>query len=113
MEKLKKTHTIAFRVDEEAYRAIEDAAAVEGLGANEWCRDLTVSRLGQPGCGLGASERLIYEEVACLRYLIGHGFKMLASGRLTAEAWEAVTAQADRSAAQIARVLIERHEGRT
>lgn len=105
MGRLKKTHTVAFRVDGEEFRRIDEAAGAEGLGANQWCRNLVLARLGgaQP---LGAGERLLYEEVACLRYLLGHGLKLLAAGQLTAEAWEAVTAQADRNSARIAQVLL-------
>jgi hypothetical protein len=109
--RLKKTHTIAFRVDEDEFRGIDAAAVADGLTANEWCRDLVLARLGGAQL-LGAGERLLYEEVACLRYLLGHGLKLLASGLLTAEAWEAVTTQADGNSARIAQVLLAKRGGR-
>ena len=107
MGRLTKTHTVAFRVDGEEFRRIDEAAAAEGLGANEWCRALVLARLGGAQA-LDAGQRIVYEEVACLRYLFGHGMKLLASGALSREAWEAVTTQADRSPSGIAQVLLTR-----
>ena len=105
MGRLKKTHTVAFRVDKDEFRRIGGAAGTEGLGANEWCRELVLARVGGAHA-LGAGERLLYEEVACLRYLLGHGLKLLAAGQLSAEAWEETIARADRNSARIAEVLL-------
>jgi hypothetical protein len=101
------TKTIAFRVDEDEFRRVDERAAREGLGANDWCRALVLAEAKGAGA-LGAGERLLYEEVASLRYLVGHGLRLLAAGGLTPEEWEAVTAQADRQAARIAGVLMEK-----
>ena len=92
MGRLKKTHTVAFRVDEDKFRRINEAAGAEALGANEWCRELVLARVGGAHA-LGAGERLLYEEVACLRYLLSHGLKLLATGHLSAEAWDEVLAR--------------------
>ena len=48
------------------------------------------------GYALTKNERLIYREIAVLRFLVGHGFK-LAFGRNEAMAatWQKLTAQAD------------------
>jgi hypothetical protein len=105
--RLKKTHTVAFRVDEDEYRRVDAAAGAEGLGANEWCRGLVLARVGGAQA-LGPGERLLYEEVACLRYLLAHGLKLLAAGRLSPGAWEETIALADRNAARIAEVLLAR-----
>jgi hypothetical protein len=105
--RLKKTHTIAFRVDDEEFRRIYQAAGAEGLGANEWCRELVLARVGGAHA-LGLGERLLYEEVACLRYLLAHGLKLLAAGQLSPGAWEETIALADRNSARIAEVLLAR-----
>lgn len=101
------TKTIAFRVDEDEFRQVNERAAREGFGANDWCRALVLAEVkGAKAPGEGG--RPLYEEVASLRYLVGHGLRLLAAGGLTPEAWEAVTAQADRHAARIAGVLLEK-----
>jgi hypothetical protein len=56
---------------------------------------LTVSA-AREGAGLTKTERLIYEEIARVRYLVGHGFRMLIGGQVaTPEGWKKITADAD------------------
>ena len=101
------TETIAFRVDEDEFRRVDERAAREGVGANDWCRALVLAEV-KGAKGPDGGEQPLYEEIAVLRYLVGHGLRLLAAGGLTPEAWEAVTAQADRHAARIAEVLREK-----
>lgn len=71
----KKTKSIAFRVTNEEYAQIERVALAVGEDPNNWCRNLTVAQ-AREGSGLTKTERLIYEEIARVRYLVGHGFRL-------------------------------------
>src|ERR1700704_5515913 len=85
----KKTKLIAFRVTDDEYAQIERIALAVGDDPNNWCRALTVSA-AREGAGFTKTERLIYEEIARVRYLVGHGFRMLIGGQdATAEMWKA------------------------
>jgi hypothetical protein len=105
----RKTKTIAFRLTDEEYRQIEEAAAATGEDPNEWCRNLSLAESGR-GDGLSRNERLLYEELARLRYLVGHGFRMLAGRELSPEAWEKATNAADQKGTQIADALLARRK---
>ena len=103
----RKTKTIAFRLTGEEYRQIEKVAAATGEDPNEWWRNLSLAQSNSGG-GLTRNERLLYEELARLRYLVGHGFRMLAGQELIPEAWEKTTNAADQKGAQIADALLTR-----
>ena len=104
----KKTKNIAFRVTNEEYAQIERVALALGEDPNNWCRNLTVSA-AREGSGLTKTERLIYEEIARVRYLVGHGFRMLIGGQdATAEMWKKMTADADYHREVIADDLLSR-----
>ncbi|MDQ6652310.1 MAG: hypothetical protein M3Y84_06165, partial [Acidobacteriota bacterium] len=93
----KKTKNIAFRVTNEEYAQIERVALAVGEDPNNWCRSITVAE-AREGPGLTKTERLLYEEIARVRYLVGHGFRLLfASKEATAAAWKKLTADADHS----------------
>ena len=62
------------------------------------------------GGGLSRNERLLYDELARLRYLVGHGFRMLAGRELSPEAWEKTTNAADQKGTQIADALLARRK---
>ena len=109
VQSTKKTKMISFRVSEEEYARIELAAVATGQNPNDWCRDLALAESGR-GDGLSRNERLIYEELARVRYLVSHGFGMLAGEELTAEAWERTKAMADQKGAQIAGALLARRK---
>jgi hypothetical protein len=61
------------------------------------------------GFGLTKNDRLIYEEIARVRYLVGHGFRMLIGGQdATAEMWKKTTEDADYHREVIADDLLSR-----
>src|SRR2546423_11465322 len=63
------------------------------------------------GFGLTKNDRLIYEEIARVRYLVGHGFRMLIGGQdATAEMWKKMTADADYHREVIADDLLSRRQ---
>ena len=106
----KKTKLIAFRVTDDEYAQIERIALAVGEDPNNWCRVLTVSA-AREGSGLTKTERLIYEEIARVRYLVGCGFRILLSSKETTAAhWKKITADDDYSRAVIADDLLSRRQ---
>jgi len=110
MAETKRTRNIAFRLTDEEYGQIEKAATASGDDPNTWCRKLALTHSSE-GHTLTKNERLIYEEIAVLRFLVGHGFK-LAFGRNedTAAKWKNLTAQADQLSNRIVEELLSRRE---
>jgi hypothetical protein len=55
------------------------------------------------------NERLLYQEIALPRFLVGHGFKLLLGGNeATAQAWKKLTMQADQRSERITDELLSR-----
>ena len=108
MSDTKRTRNIAFRVTEAEYERIENAAMAAGDDPNNWCRKAALSELSE-GQTFTKNERLIYQEIALLRFLIGHGFKLLFSkSETTAATWKKLTAQADNQSDAIVSELLSR-----
>jgi len=106
----KKTRNIAFRVTNEEYAEIERVAIAVGEDPNNWCRNITVAE-ARAGSGLTKTERLLYEEIARMRYMVGHGFRLLLNSKeVTATAWKKITADADQSSGIIADDLLSRRQ---
>src|ERR1700694_5902960 len=96
MAETKRTKNIAFRVTDDEYSQIEKGATAAGDDPNTWCRKLALTQSTE-GNSFTKNERLIYQEIALLRFLIGHGFKLLFSRNETrAATWKKLTAQADK-----------------
>jgi hypothetical protein len=108
MAETKRTRNVAFRLTEEEYELIESAATASGEDPNTWCRKMALGQSNQ-GYALTKNEGLIYREIAVLRFLVGHGFK-LAFGRNEAMAatWQKLTAQADQKSDEIANEVLSR-----
>src|SRR5687768_11058484 len=79
----KLTRAITFRVTEEKYLEIERLAAEAEETPTDWCREAALERVVR-GHGLTPNERIIFEELSRVRYLVGHAFRLLADGKLTA-----------------------------
>jgi hypothetical protein len=108
MSETKRTRNIAFRVTDEDYARIENAAIAAGDDANNWCRKAVMHGLSE-GHSFTKNEKLIYQEIALLRFLIGHGFKLLLSRTEdTADKWKKLTAQADQKSEEIVKELLSR-----
>ncbi|MGZ5483205.1 MAG: hypothetical protein ACXWID_14610, partial [Pyrinomonadaceae bacterium] len=81
-----------------------------GDDPNTWCRKLALTQSVE-GHTFTKNERLIYQEIALLRFLIGHGFKLLFSrNETTAATWKKLTAQADQSSDRIVDELLSRRK---
>lgn len=107
-KKTVKTRNVAFRVTSEEYEQIEKLATEAGQDPNTWCRKVLVDAL-QEGSGLARNERILYGEIARLRFLVGHGFKLLLGGEQpTAPAWNKIMTQAEERGDEIAAGLLAR-----
>ena len=108
MSETKRTRNIAFRVTDEEYGRIEKAAIAAGNDANNWCRKAALGELSAAHT-FTKNERLIYQEIALLRFLLGHGFKLLFSqDDTTVAAWKKLTTQADQQSGKIVEELLSR-----
>ena len=108
MNEIKRTRNIAFRLTDDEYKQIENIAEGSGEDPNTWCRK-TALAYSKEGQAFTKNERLIYQEIALLRFLIGHGFKLHFSGDETAAAtWKKLTAQADKQSDAIVSELLSR-----
>src|SRR6266576_4540595 len=96
---IKKSRNITFRLPNEQYEQVENAALAAGEDPNSWCRKAALIQLTE-GFGLTKNDRLLYAEIARARYLVGHGFRILFGFReeATAANWKLITAQADERA---------------
>jgi hypothetical protein len=110
MSETKRTKNIAFRLNDEEFAQIEKAATASGEDPNTWCRKMALTQSGE-GHSFTENERLIYQEIALLRFLLGHGFK-LAFGRNEemAATWKKLTAQADERSQEIVSELLSRRK---
>jgi hypothetical protein len=113
MKKAEETRVVSFRVPESQWQKFAELAAARGAeNVNEWCRNVALERLST-GDTFTKNERLIYEELARVRYLVGYGFGMLADDTLTPEEWEAKRQNADGRGAEIAQVLLDRQRAKS
>lgn len=108
MASAKKSQYISFRVTDEELKAIEGVAAATGEKTRDWCRQVVLEKAGRERA-MTKGERLLYEELSRVRYLVGHGFRLLLEGEgETAHAWEDARAMADHKAKEIADQLLAR-----
>jgi uncharacterized protein (DUF1778 family) len=108
MSETKRTRNIAFRLTDDEYQHIERVAEASGEDPNTWCRKTALAH-SKDGYAFTKNERLIYQEIALLRFLVGHGFKLLFSKNdTTAAAWKKLTAQADQQSDAIVSELLSR-----
>lgn len=110
MTETKRTKNIAFRLTNSEYARVERVAAASGDDPNTWCRKLALQQSSEAHM-FTENEQLIYEQIATLRFLIGHGVKLLAGSddKLVYE-WKMLREQADENATEIAQELIKRRQ---
>ena len=107
-KKTAKTRNITFRVTNEEYKQIEKVAGEVTEDPNTWCRKIAVAA-SREGSGLAKNERILYGEIARLRYLVGHGFKLMLGGeKPTAAAWKKITTQVEERGDEIVAGLLSR-----
>ena len=106
---MNKSKAIIFRVTEEQLAQIEKAAHASGKVPNDWCRDLALLEAGLEN-EFSPNERIIFEELAKARYLIGIGFGLLASGELNTESWNQTKQIVDEKSKGIADAILKRRK---
>lgn len=107
-KEIKRTRNISFRLTDEEYTQVERAASAAGDDPNIWCRKAAIDESSEE-FAFTKNERLLYQEIALLRFLLGHGFKMLFSrDETTAANWKKLTAQADQNSEEIVEELLSR-----
>src|SRR5438874_2606943 len=108
IKEIKKTRNITFRLTDEEYTQVEKAALAAGDDPNNWCRKVAIDKSSE-GFALSKNEHLLYQEVALIRFLVGHGFKLLLGQEETTKAaWARLTAQADQKSDRIVEELLSR-----
>ena len=105
MAQAKKSQFISFRVTEEQLNKIESAATDAGTKARDWCRDVVLEKI-EDEHPMTKGERFLFEQFACTRYLLTHGFQLLADDNLTSEEWKKFRAIANQRTAEIADVVL-------
>lgn len=104
----KKTRNITFRLTDEEYARVEKAALSSGDDPNNWCRKAAIEQSSE-GHTFTKNERLLYQEIALLRFLVGHGFKLLVGrDEAMAATWRKLTTQADQRSERITDELLSR-----
>lgn len=106
-----KEKVISFRVSEDEWKRIEETAQKRGEKPNEWSRILVVGESGKE-IAMTWTERLIFEEIARMSYLIGHGFGLSTTGQLTKEKWKLVVRESKEQAAATAQKLMNQKLGK-
>jgi len=108
MAEAKRIRNIAFRLTDQEFARVEKAAAAVNDDPNTWCRKMALNQSTE-GQAFTKNERLIYQEIALIRFLIGHGFKLLFSrNEVTAGTWKKLTMQADQRSEEIVSELLSR-----
>ena len=107
-KEIRKTRNITFRLTDEEYGQVEKAASAVGDDPNIWCRKAAIDKSSER-FAFTKNERLLYQEIALLRFLVGHGFKLLFSrNEATASTWKKLTTQADQKSDDIVEELLSR-----
>lgn len=73
----KRTKNIVFRLTDTEYARIKGVASASGEDTNAWCRNVALKQSSEAQM-FTRDEQLVYEEIATLNFLIGHGDKSLA-----------------------------------
>ena len=104
----KRNRIITFRVTDEEYTKIQDAALTRGTDPNDWCRAAALS------CSvykLTINEHVFYVELGLLRFVITNAFDLLiGEDSDVAEAWSKCKNRADKRADELFTELMERRK---
>lgn len=109
---MSKSKTIIFRVTDEQFAQIEKASLAAGKLPNDWCRDLVLIEAGQES-EFSPNEKVIFEELAKVRYLLGIGFGLLSTGELDDKSWAETKRQVDNHGEKIAAQILARRKNQS
>jgi hypothetical protein len=108
MNDAKRNKIITFRVTDEEYTKIQDAAFAQGTDPNDWCRNAAI---GSSGYKLTVNEHVFYVELGLLRYLLTNGFNLLIGDDSDAAAvWSECKDRADQRADDLFTELMSRRK---
>src|ERR1700694_1385356 len=80
-------HRIGYRLDDEAWLELKRVVAGTGFSPHDWCRMAALEKL-KDQYGLTRNERILFEQVARIQYLLGRGLQLLADDKLSSEEWK-------------------------
>ena len=103
-----KPHIVSFRVTKEEWETIEARASAAKMSPHDLARDMILEELKDVN-GMTPGQRVIFEEVARIRYMLSCGFQLHTTGQLTPETWEQTKRVANERAADIVQNLVRRH----
>jgi hypothetical protein len=109
---MSKSKTIIFRVTEEQFEQIEKTARASDKVPNDWCRDLALLEAGLVS-EFSPNEKIIFEELAKVRYLLGIGFGLLSTGELNDKSWGETKRQVDNYGEKIAAQILARRKNQS
>ena len=99
MNDSKKNKIITFRVTDEEYTKIQDAALTRDTDPNAWCRAAALSCSGNK---LTINEHVFFVELNLLRYLLTNGFSLLIGDDSdAAKVWSEYIERADKRADEL------------
>jgi hypothetical protein len=75
MKNSNRIKIITFRVTQDEYAQIANAALAADDEPNSWCRNVALSSSNKPQIAI--DNRAIYSEIACLHFLFGHAFRVI------------------------------------
>lgn len=104
---MSKSKAIIFRVSNEIYQQIEELSGNVSQDPNEWCRNIVLQEIGEKN-NLTPNEKLLFEELAKTRYLLGIGLGLIASDELNPESWNRTKQVVDEKGKEIADALLKR-----
>lgn len=100
---------VAFRLTLDEYRAGVRKAEAAGMEFNEWAREVVVGEIGNAS-PLTPNERIAFEELVRLRFLLGNAIGHLAHGTLTPENWEHVRRRSVEQVEHHTQVVLAAHQ---
>ncbi len=112
MKHPRRTHAVTFRVTEDEYNQIALAALEAGQTPTDWCRDVCIERSESKDRMMSEGQRLLFEEVAALRFLVGNAFGAHAAGTLTKESWAEIRKTSRERAKEHANTLLAHYESK-
>ena len=105
MMRPEKERTISYRINEEAWNAIEKRAAKAGESPHQWARSALLEKLNRNG-ELMPGERLLFQYLIRAQYLVTQGFQLLADHNLTSEEWKKLRANAKHRVPELAKAAL-------
>ena len=106
MKKAARNHHVSFRINEEDLQKLETAAEQQNTTITDFCRDVVLNAV-EKGDYFSHTERVLFEEIARVRYLVGSAFNALSEGKLDTEKWNLAKERVNVEGANLARIVLD------